>query len=166
MCPQFSTAEGSGPPTIGKLIGMKPPNYEDIRVLPLQTDADIEHRVAELIGRANLRQLWLLFLDELNVQLPLLIPVDGLPTEPTTELTASVLARVDDLMGEIGAASVVLVWERYGAATLTAQDAAWARSLHEACDNARVPLRAMLLSHRTGVCFLAEHDYRQRMPTA
>jgi len=166
MCPQFATAAVAGPPTIGKLIAMKPPNYEEIRILPLQTDADIEHRVAELIGRANLRQLWLLFLDEANVQLPLLIPVEGLPTEPTTEQTASVIARVDDLMGEIGAASVVLVWERYGATALTAQDAAWARSLHEACDDARVTLRAMLLSHRTGVRFLVEDDYRQRMPTS
>lgn len=166
MYPQFLTAERSGPPTICKLICMKPPSYEDIQALPLQTDADIEQRVAELIGRANLRQLWLLFLDESNIQLPLLIPVDGLPTEPATEQTASVIARVNDLMGEIGAASVVLVWERYGAATLTAQDAAWVRSLHGACDEAQVRLRAMLLSHRTGVRFLAQDDYRQKMPTS
>jgi hypothetical protein len=125
--------------------------YEETQLLPLVTDHDIEARVADLVGRANSRQLWLLFLDEFDLQLPLLIPIEGLPLEPTDEQAAGVVYRVRELMGEIGAVAVVTVLERYGPAALTAQDAAWVRSLRRACDERGVNLRAQLLSHRAGV---------------
>lgn len=139
---------------------MKRQDYDEAALSPLVTDDDIERRVAELIGRANIRQLWLLFLDGADRQLPLLIPIDGLPSQPTEQHTAGIVTQLSELMGDIGAASIILVWERYGAATLTAQDAAWARSLHDACESTGLPLRAMLLSHRTGVRWIAADDYR------
>lgn len=137
---------------------MKPPAYEDTQTQPLDTDAEITARVGELIGRANSRQLWLLFLDDVNVQLPLLIPIDGLPADPTADQTERVVANIHELMLEIGAGSVVTVWERYGAPTLSRQDAAWARSLKDACDDQGVRLRAMLLSHRNGVSWIGDDD--------
>jgi sugar phosphate isomerase/epimerase len=133
--------------------------YEETELLPLVTDAEIERRVADLIGRANSRQLWLLFLDEFAVQLPLLIPIDSLPTVPAAEEADGVIHRVRELMGEIGASAVIIVLERYGATTLTAQDAAWARALHTACDEQGVTLRAQLLSHRTGVRWIADDEW-------
>jgi hypothetical protein len=139
---------------------MRPPQYEEARLLPLTTDAEIEQRVADLIGRANSRQLWLLFLDQFDVQLPLLIPIESLPTEPTTEQTDGVIYRVRELMGEIGASAVVTVLERYGAASLTAQDLAWVRSLRTGCDDKGVTLRAQLLSHRTGVRWITDDELR------
>jgi hypothetical protein len=138
---------------------MKPPLYEETELQPLVTDAEIEGRVADLIGRANSRQLWLLFLDEFAVQLPLLIPIESLPTEPTAEETELIIQRVRELMGEIGATAVVTVLERYGAAALTAQDAAWARSLRAGCDEQGVILRAQLLSHRTGVRWISDDEW-------
>jgi hypothetical protein len=75
---------------------------DEARQAPLITDEDIRRRVAELIGRANIRQLWLLFLDSENVQLPMLIPIDGLPAEPTEEQTARVVTNIAELMGDIG----------------------------------------------------------------
>jgi hypothetical protein len=138
---------------------MNPPQYEETQLLPLVTDADIERRVADLIGRANSRQLWLLFLDEFDVQLPVLIPIESLPAEPTDDQTELVISRVRELMAEIGASSVITVLERYGAATLTAQDAAWSRSLRTNCVRNRVTLRAQLLSHRTGVRWIAESEF-------
>jgi hypothetical protein len=137
---------------------MNPPQYEDTQLLPLTTDAAIEQRVADLIGRANSRQLWLLFLDEVDVQLPLLIPIESLPSEPTTEQTDGVIYRMRELMGEIGASAVVVVLERYGAASLTAQDVAWARSLRTGCDTHGVSLRAQLLSHRAGVRWITDDE--------
>jgi hypothetical protein len=139
---------------------MKPPKYEQTRTRPLRTDPEIEARVAELIGRANIRQLWALFLDHDAVQLPLLIPIDGVPSEPSPAHTTEIIARLRGVCEEIGASALVLVWERYGAATLTPQDAAWARALHETCGEVGVPLRAMLLSHRTGVRWIAQDDFR------
>lgn len=132
--------------------------YEETQLLPLTTDQDVERRVADLIGRANSRQLWLLFLDEFDIQLPLLIPIEGLPFEPTDDQAVRVVDRVRELMGEIGARSVVTVLERYGPATLTAQDAAWVRSLRRGCADQGVQLRAQLLSHRTGVRWIVDED--------
>jgi hypothetical protein len=131
-------------------------SYEDTQTQPLDTDDDITQRVGELIGRANTRQLWLLFLDDVNVQLPLLIPIDGLPGDPSAEQTERVVANIHELMLEIGASSVVTVWERYGAAMLTPQDAAWTRALRDACEAQGVHLRAMLLSHRNGVSWIED----------
>ncbi len=139
--------------------GIMPRSSAEDDLLPLLTDADIEARVTRLIGRANTRQLWLLFLDEAGIQLPLLIPVGGLPSRPQNDRTADVLANVAELMAGIGATQIILVWERYGPASLTLQDADWALSLSVACRSARVPLRAMLLSHRAGVRWIAPDDY-------
>jgi hypothetical protein len=140
------------------MLAAMPVPYEETQLLPLTTDQDIERRVADLIGRANSRQLWLLFLDEVDVQLPLLIPIEGLPSQPTDEQAERVVGRVRELMSEIGASSVVTVLERYGSATLSAQDAAWVRSLRHGCVEQGVTLRAQLLSHRTGVRWIAEKD--------
>jgi hypothetical protein len=138
---------------------MNPPQYDDTQLLPLTTDADIERRVADLVGRANNRQLWLMFLDEFDVQLPLLIPIESLPAEPTDDQTELVISQVRELMADIGASSVIAVLERYGAAALTAQDAAWSRSLWACCAQNGVTLRAQLLSHRTGVRWIAESEF-------
>jgi hypothetical protein len=128
-------------------------------LLPLTSDTLIEERVRILIGRAHQRQLWLLFLDRQDVQLPVLIPVDSLPGDPEPSATVAVIGRVLDLMEDIGSHALIIVWERYGSSTLTPQDLAWARSLASACHQARVPLRAMLLSHRSGVRWIAPDDY-------
>ena len=128
-------------------------------MIPLRTDTLIEERVSDLIGRANLRQLWLLFLDHNGVQLPLLIPINGLPTRPTEEDTSRVVDNVAEVMGVIGATALVVVWERYGPAHLSDDDTRWVRSLAKACGAVRLPLRAMLLSHRKGVRWIAADDY-------
>ena len=128
-------------------------------LIPLRTDALIEERVRALIGRASLRQLWFLFLDEGEVQLPLLLPVDGLPGRPDYDGVHCVLSKIIELMEDIEATGVVLVWERFRSATLTSQDRAWVHALATQCVQLRVPLRAILLSHRTGVRWIAPDDY-------
>jgi hypothetical protein len=132
--------------------------YEETQDCPLTTDEQIEHRVADLIGRANSRQLWLLFLDEFDLQLPLLIPIEGLPSRPTEDEAGRVVDRVRDIMAEIGAMSVITVLERYGAPALTAQDAVWADSLRRHGAESGVTLRAQLLSHRTGVRWIGAEE--------
>jgi hypothetical protein len=143
---------------------MNPIPYDEAHLAPLTTDREIEERVSQLIGRANVRQLWLMFLDSEGVQLPLMIPVDGLPSSPAGDETAHLVARLGEVMVEIGASSIVTVWERYGATRLTAQDAVWARALKSACAEGGVKLRGMLLSHRTGVRWIAQDDYEAREP--
>ncbi len=137
---------------------MKPPAYEDSKLVPLSTDALIQQRAAALIGKAIRRQLWVMFLDGNDVQLPVLVPIDGLPTEPGEGDQLSRALR--ELVDGVGAHSVVLVLERYGGQELTASDMAWARALHDAAASAEIRLRATLLSHRRGVRWVAQDDYR------
>lgn len=137
---------------------MKPPRFDETQLLPLTTDAAIEERIAHLVGRAISRQLWLMFLDQDDLQLPLLIPIDGLPDSPTDDQSAEVLDRVRDVMEQIGATAIVVVLERYGSETLTAQDVEWARSLRRGCLRGGIALRAQLLSHRGGVRWIAQDD--------
>jgi hypothetical protein len=128
-------------------------------LVPLRTDALIEERVRDIIGRARCRQMWLLFLDVHQIQLPLLIPIESLPNLPEGEGTAQVVDNIAELMGEIEASELVVVWERDGPAAVSAQDAAWAWSIVCACRDSGVPLRASLLAHRGGVRWLAADDY-------
>ena len=138
---------------------MKTPGFEETRLQPLTTDALIEARVADLIGRANQRQLWFLFLDEAQVQLPLMIPIDGLPARPDPTI-GNLVHLVAEAMAMEDARSVVAVIERYADATLTVADQEWARALHDAFAQQQVPLRGILLSHRRGVRWVAQDDYR------
>jgi hypothetical protein len=135
------------------------PSVDDARLEPLITDSDIERRVSALIGRANVRQLWLLFLDNDSVQLPLLVPIDGMPSQPSDIDTERIVSNIAEMMLDIEATSLVAVWERYGPPRLTKQDAAWARALDHACTDRDVDLRAMLLSHRTGVSWIGRSDF-------
>jgi hypothetical protein len=137
---------------------MKPPAYEDSKLVPLSTDALIQQRAAALIGKAIRRQLWVMFLDGNDAQLPVLVPIDGMPTEPEGDGRLSQALR--ELVDGVGAHSVILVLERYGGQELTASDVAWAGALHDAAASADIRLRAILLSHRHGVRWVAQDDYR------
>ena len=135
--------------------------YDEAIAVPLETDALIEQRVADLIGRANRRQLWLLFLDDQQVQLPVIIPIDALPSAPPSgpDEAATLAEMLKATVDAAAAASVIIVVERFGPPALTPSDVAWARALHDACDAVAVPLRAILLSHRAGVRWVAQDDY-------
>ncbi|GAB3606551.1 hypothetical protein GCM10027413_19600 [Conyzicola nivalis] len=126
---------------------------------PLTTDTLIERRVGSLIGRAQNRQIWLLFLDCDHVQSPLVLPVSDIPVAPPdddldnwSELLRGATAAVD-------CADVIVVIERYATERLTDADRAWARMLSDGCRVAGVTLRAVLLSHRNGVRLLDDDDY-------
>ena len=65
------------------------PHYEDTLTQPLTSDDLIEARVSALVGRACRRQIWFLFVDSENMQLPLMIPV----ADPPAQHTMSGVAR-------------------------------------------------------------------------
>ncbi|HWD62293.1 MAG TPA: hypothetical protein VG369_07330 [Humibacter sp.] len=130
----------------------------DAALLPLDTDNDVVARVVELVGSALRRQVWLIFLDDSGVQLPLLIPIDGLPTWPDDG--AAVFAEhVADSTRDTDVANVVIVWERPGKAAPRAEDRAWAAALAVAFARADLAVRGQLLAHDTGVRWLAPDDY-------
>ncbi len=137
---------------------MMTPNHEETMTQPLTTDALIEQRVAALVGRAVRRQLWFLFLDDDHVQLPLVMPFSDPPLTP--DASVSTLASVIRLaMESENASSVVVVIERYADAMLSDADKKWARAIIGACEKREVVVRAMLVSHRSGVRWFAQDDY-------
>jgi hypothetical protein len=137
---------------------MKPPNYDETRLQPLTTDALVQERVADLIGRAIQHQLWFLFLDDEQVQLPLIIPMGELPGRPDAFL-GTVAANLHEAMEATAASTVVVVIERYADAALTAADREWALAIHDTFEQAGIGVRAILLSHRRGVRWVAPDDY-------
>ena len=138
---------------------MKPIDYDQTVYLPLSTDALIEQRVDLLVGRAQRRQLWLMFLDASHVQLPLLIPIADIPVAPSADDIPRWATLIDNTAEAVEAASVVVVLERYAPEQLTEADRSWARQLRDSCGMAEVALRAIVLSHRRGARLLAPDDY-------
>ncbi|RLP70228.1 hypothetical protein D9V29_10550 [Mycetocola manganoxydans] len=127
--------------------------------VPLTSNDLIEQRVSDLIGRACRRQLWLLFLDHENIQLPLIMPMADYPESPGGGNARQLAAAIREIVDAAGAAQVIVVWERYASESLTEVDAAWARHLHHACTTEGISVRAQLLSHKRGVRWLAADDY-------
>jgi hypothetical protein len=138
---------------------MKIPNYEETRAEPLTTDALVAERVEQLIGRAIQHQIWFLFLDADQVQLPLVIPVGELPARPD-DFVGALAQRLAAIVETEAARAVVVVIERYAYPELTAADRHWAKCLHDALDENGVPVRGVLLSHSRGVRWVAQDDYR------
>jgi len=138
---------------------MEPIDRDLADLEPLGTDDLIEQRVAALIGRAQSRQIWLLFVDAHDVQLPLVMPISDIPVAPAAGDLAQWAEFIRAVTEAADAASVVVVIERYGSDRLTDADRAWARMTRDGCSGADVDLRAVVLSHRRGVRLLAPEDY-------
>ena len=54
----------------------------------------------------------------------------------------------------------IVVIERFASSDLTAADTAWATAIHDEFDAQGVPVRGILLSHRRGIRWIAQDDYR------
>lgn len=125
------------------------------QLAPLTSDELIQERVTAMVGRAISRQLWLMFLDDRDAQLPPLIPLPTLPTLPSEDRVPDFRRTAD----AVGASGIIVVLERYGEEALTASDRAWARHIHLGCADGPVRLRGILLSHARGVRWIAPDDY-------
>jgi hypothetical protein len=132
--------------------------FEAPALEPLTTDALIEQRVGDIVGRALNRQLWFMFVDDDHLQLPLVIPVDR-PAHPDDELDLLV-AKLKPMTESLEAAAVIVVIERHGGDELTAGDIAWVRAIARSFELAGVTLRGIALSHRHGVRWIARDHYR------
>jgi hypothetical protein len=139
------------------------------RDAPLTDDTLLTERVRFLLKGANIRQFWMMFLDEHDVQLPAVMPCDDLPADPRTPVHVDdavattcaelLAARVASMMAQCGFAQAVFVWERRGGARIGDEERAWARELAAACGRAGARVRAQFLLHDRGVRILAPDDY-------
>lgn len=126
---------------------------------PLTTDAEIEERVAGLVGRACRRQFWLMFLDAEGRQLPLLMPMDDYPPSPRAGNGKLLASRISELVALMDAAHVVVVWERRLGEASTPGEREWARELARECADVDVSVRAQLISHRSGVRWFGDEEF-------
>ena len=138
---------------------MTPIDRQQADLEPLTTDALIEQRVESLIGKAQNRQIWLLFLDQNQVQSPLVLPVSDVPVAPAPDDLDNWCELIRGTTQAVDAGDVIVVIERYAPDRLTDADRGWARMLSDGCRVAGVTLRAVVLSHRHGVRLLAAEDY-------
>lgn len=116
---------------------------------PLRTDADLL-RWARFINHGvhpRVRTLWVLLLDEEDVPLPTVIPVEGIPDLPDAEGTVGIAEALGSLLaGSAPEGCVVLLLERPGPAQRTQADHAWHTMLRWAMAEAEVRVRAAFLA--------------------
>lgn len=116
---------------------------------PVRTDDDVLDLVTALVERPITRQCWALFLDERAVPVSFVMPISDLPWQPD-ERVEDLAALVADTVVQIGAAEVVLVWERPGESRLFPVDWEWVDACACAFEEHRVRLRAQVAVHRGG----------------
>jgi hypothetical protein len=133
------------------------PRFDDVRDAPLTTDEDVLHRAELLLGHAIRRQLWLMFLDEHERQLPLLMPT-YVPRRPGPGHRENYARVLGVLVEDAEADSIVVAYERRGGDDLTVADRAWLALVRDACGQAAIPLRGPLLVHDGGIRWVAPED--------
>ena len=137
---------------------MTPQPYELARENPLTTDEQVLARVTDLIAHAIRRQVWLMFLDEEDRQLPLLMP-SYVPRKPQRDALGPFGEFLGSLVDEVDASSMVILFERIGGDTLSDSDREWFQLIHAACVAEGIRLRGLLLAHTRGVRWVAAEDY-------
>lgn len=121
----------------------------------LSTRADLDERIRQLIPCATQRQLWLLLLDDDDVQMPVMVPIGDLPLWGAPETAGGADGEgLVELLRSVGrefhAVSFVFVLERPGPAVLDSDDVSWLQHLLTADDHPGCAVRAVYVCHESG----------------
>lgn len=138
----------------------------DIAV-PLRTDGDVLRRIDLLIDQdaRQLRSIWLLFVSASGVQLPVVVPIDGVPEHPDLTTARSLCWVVAEALREnVPGGHAVVVLTRPGAGTADDTDLDWAATLHRAACDRGASLRMVCLATPSGVCRLRATPPGERRP--
>jgi hypothetical protein len=130
---------------------------------PVVTDDELLARVESLVPVAVRRQLWTLFLDADQVQLPMVVPLEGIPERPDRLAVERWGDALDEVASEFGVAAVVFVLERPGPVVDSASDGAWRDALTGLSEARRYAVRAVLTCTSDGV--VAPPDTRSVITT-
>jgi hypothetical protein len=138
----------------------------DIAV-PLRTDEDVLRRVDLLIDQ-NARQersIWLLFLSATGVQLPVVVPIDGVPEQPDLTTARSLCWVIAEALREnVPGGHAVVVLTRPGAGAVEVTDRDWATTLHRAAGDRGACIRMVCLATPSGVGRLSSTALGARGP--
>jgi len=122
--------------------------------VPLRTDEDVLRRVDLLINPdARLeRSIWLLFLSASGVQLPVVVPIDGVPEQPDLTTARSLCWVIAEaLRNNVPGGHAIVVLTRPGSGSADDADRAWAIALHRAAHDRAASLRLVCLATPSGV---------------
>lgn len=141
----------------------------DPRTRVLHTDDQLRDMIDLLLQKANIRQMWLLFIDPAGRLGDPLMPMADYPHDPLELVRADDLGEVPQaqllmqrtgMLREItGNAEVAFVWERRGDDVFRADELAWSRAMAEQAESQGIPLRAQFLLHDGGARQLHPDDY-------
>jgi hypothetical protein len=131
--------------------------FDDVADISLATDEALLERVRDLVEGAYRRQLWFMFLDDDDRQLPLLVPLD-VPALPGHEHPEPLGPFIAALVDEVRPRSVVVVLERPGPDELSRGDREWFAVADDACRAAGVLRRGSILAHDDGFRWIAAED--------
>lgn len=123
----------------------------------VRTDDDVIDLVTALVERPITRQCWVLFLDERAVPVSFVMPISDLPWQPD-EHVEDLAALAADIVQQVAAAEVVLVWERPGESRLFPVDWEWVDACACAFDEHGVRIRAQVAVHTGGIAIVSLDD--------
>ena len=128
---------------------------------PLSTDQDVLRRVDRLVdqpSRSN-RALWLLFVSSDGVQLPVVVPIDGLPEQPDAQFVGNMCFVIADVLAhQVPGGTAVVVLARPGGETVDDTDRCWSRTIHGAARERGASIRMLCLATQTSVRQLTVDD--------
>lgn len=91
--------------------------------------------------------LWITFLDADDRTLPVVVPIDDVPTSPDDEIVTNLVGVLRDVLDDQApGGSAVLMLERPGTAAVTAGDGLWFSALHACAARSGVRLRGVFLA--------------------
>jgi hypothetical protein len=126
--------------------------------IPHRTETDLVELVSSLVGAAIRRQAWLMFLDQNDCPMPLIVPYADLDLEPSDEEIETYAALACGIARTTGAARILFTWERVGGPALEAAERRTLRAIAARIAEGGVPVRGVFLSHSHGVVCLSEES--------
>ncbi|MBO1900894.1 hypothetical protein J4H92_02890 [Leucobacter weissii] len=140
---------------------MNSPHPAQDRARTLAHDAELREQLALLLGQADRRQIWTLYLSREHRILDPVMPMGDHPPVPqhlcrTADLgivpfSCVLVERVDRVREAVGASSLVFVWERPGPPKPSGTDLSWAREVVAEGERRELRIRAQFLLHSGGV---------------
>jgi hypothetical protein len=126
-------------------------------------DSDARELLSSALGPALRRQLWAFLLDADGMQLPVVIPIDGIPASPGEGELRSIVSSLGQVLDEFGSGgSILFALERPGAEAPHGFDELWADGLHAAAHVEGVDVFAIYLVHNDGVRMLKARSSGRR----
>lgn len=121
---------------------------------PLITDAQVLDRMGSCMARQSPagRSLWIMFIDPVGVQLPVIVPLEDVPENPEPAGAHAVCHMTAGVLSDAApGGSAVIALARPGTGQVRESDQRWASALREAAASEGMTLRMVCLATWDGI---------------